>query len=124
MARGELIHERLTQSVIGAFYEVYNTLYSGRLEQVYVKALAIELRERGHQVELEVGVRVWYKGHMVAWHRLDMLVDGTLVVEVKSTDTLHPSAQRQLINYLAATRLRLGLLLHFGEKAKFYRVVR
>ncbi|NUQ20220.1 MAG: GxxExxY protein [Gemmatimonadaceae bacterium] len=123
MAPGELVHERLTHSAIGAFYTVYNTLEHGYLEQTYVGALAVELRERGHVVEREVSVRVWYKGHVVGWHRLDLLVDQTLVVEVKSTPTLHPSAQRQLLNYLAATRLEVGLLLHFGAKPRFYRVV-
>ena len=123
MTRGELVHERLTHSVIGAFYEVYNTLAYGYLEQNYIAALAIELRGRGHVVEREVAARVWYKGHVIGWHRLDMLVDRTLVVEAKSTPSLHPSAQRQLLNYLSATRLEVGLLLHFGPKPRFYRVV-
>jgi len=122
MARGELIHERLTHSVIGAFFEVYNTLGFGFLEQIYLGALAVELRERGHAVDREVRVQVRYKGVEVGWHRLDMIVDGTLAVEVKSTAELHASAKRQLQNYLCATRLGLGLLLHFGATARFYRL--
>jgi GxxExxY protein len=123
MARGELIHERLTHSVIGAFFEVYNILGVGFLEQIYLAALAVELRERGHVVEREVLVRVRYKEAEVGWQRLDMIVDGALVVEVKSTIELHSSARRQLQSYLCATRLELGLLLHFGETARFYRLV-
>ena len=123
MTRGELIHDRLTHSVIGAFFEVHNTLGFGFLEQIYVEALAIELRERGHVVDLEVGVQVSYRGIEIGWQRVDMLVDGILVVEIKSTAELHPNARRQLLNYLCATRLELGLLLHFGASAKFYRVV-
>jgi GxxExxY protein len=123
MTRGELIHDRLTHSVIGAFFEVHNTLGFGFLEQLYVEALAIELRERGHVVDLEVGVQVSYKAVEIGWQRVDMLVDGILVLEIKSTAELHPSARRQLLNYLCATRLELGLLLHFGPSAKFYRVV-
>src|SRR6478672_4812741 len=122
MARGELIHERLTHSVIGAFFEVYNTLGVGFLEQIYLAALTVELRERGHVVDREMRVRVRYKGVEIGWQRLDMIVDGTLVVEVKSTFELHASARRQLQNYLCATRLELGLLLHFGATAKFYRL--
>ena len=123
MARGELIHERLTHSVIGAFFDVYNTLGFGFLEQIYVAALAIELRQRGHVVDLGVSVGVSYKGTDIGWQRLDMVVDGILVVEVKSTTDLHASAQRQLLNYLCATRLEVGLLLHFGPKARFYRTM-
>ena len=123
MARGELIHDRLTHSVIGAFFEVHNTLGFGFLEQIYVGALAIELRERGHLVDLEVSVPVSYKGVEIGWQRVDMLVDGILVVELKSTAELHPSARRQLLNYLCATRLELGLLLHFGTSARFHRIV-
>ena len=123
MARAELIQERLTHSVIGAFFEVHNTLGFGFLEQIYIGALALELQERGHVVDLEVSVRVSYKGAHIGWHRLDMIVDNLLAVEVKSTADLHPSARRQLLNYLCATRLELGLLLHFGASARFYRLV-
>ncbi|HET9004807.1 MAG TPA: GxxExxY protein [Gemmatimonadaceae bacterium] len=122
MALDELKHERLTHSVIGAFFEVYNTLGAGFLEQIYLSALTWELRERGHVVDREVQVRVRYKGVEIGWHRLDMIVDRILVVEVKSTTDLHASARRQLRNYLCATRFELGLLLHFGETAKFYRL--
>ncbi|MFL5563153.1 MAG: GxxExxY protein [Gemmatimonadaceae bacterium] len=123
MARGELIHERLTHSVIGAFFEVYNTLGFGFLEQIYLGALTVELRERGHRVDREMSVRVMYKGTAIAWQRLDMIVDSALVVEVKSTTELHSSARRQLLSYLCATRLEVGMLLHFGPKASFYRLV-
>ena len=120
---GELYRERLTHSVIGAFYEVYNTLGYGFLESNYVGSMALELRQRGHVVDLEVQVTVSYKGVEVGWSRLDMIVDGILVVEVKSTHELHASARRQLLNYLRATRLELGLLLHFGPRARFYRLI-
>jgi GxxExxY protein len=123
MTHGELVEERLTHSVIGAFFEVHNTLGFGFLEPIYIAALALELRERGHVVDLEVRVRVSYKGAEIGWQRLDMIVDDTLVLEVKSTSELHPSARRQLLNYLSATRLEVGLLLHFGQSAKFHRVV-
>jgi GxxExxY protein len=122
MSRGELIHERLTHSVIGAFFEVYNTLGFGFLEQIYLGALATELLQRGYHVDREVRVQVQYKGTEIGWHRLDMIVDDALIVEVKSTTELHPTAGRQLQNYLCATRLDVGLLLHFGARPRFYRL--
>jgi GxxExxY protein len=123
MARGELVYERLTHSVIGAFFDVYNTLGFGFLENVYVMALERELRERKHQVGREVFAPVTYKGEMIARQRLDMVVDEKLVVEVKSTYELHGAAPRQVYNYLRATGLQLGLLLHFGPRPQFYRIL-
>ena len=84
-----LIHQPITQSVIGAFYKVYNTLGLGFLEHIYILALERELRTRGHQVRREAGVCVMYKGEELAYQRLDMIVDDVLVVEVKSTVELH-----------------------------------
>jgi GxxExxY protein len=123
MARGELIEERLTHSVIGAFFDVYNTLGFGFLEHVYLMALERELIARKHRVARQVGVRVFYKGDAIAEQRLDMIVDEKLVVEAKSTHELHRSANRQVYNYLRATNLEVGLLLHFGPEAHFYRVI-
>ena len=119
----ELLHERLTHSVIAAFYEVYNTLGCGFLESLYMTALERELRRRGHEVSRELAVRVVYKGEELGSQRLDMVVDGALVIEAKSTHSLHPSASRQLYNYLRATNLELGLLLHFGPRPQFHRVI-
>jgi GxxExxY protein len=123
MARSKLIHDRLTYSVIGAFFEVYYTLGFGFLEHVYVAALIRELRNRGHAIGREVSVPVLYKGEEVARQRLDMIVDEKLVVETKSTRALHEGAVRQVENYLRATSLELGLLLHFGPQPRFYRVI-
>lgn len=123
MAKGKLLLEELTHSVIGGFFEVYNDLGFGFLEQIYIGALAVELRRRGHAVDREVRSCVTYRGVEVGTQRLDMVVDGSLVIEVKSTTDLHSSSRRQLLNYLCATRLELGLLLHFGPKARFYRLI-
>jgi GxxExxY protein len=119
----ELVEEGLTRSVIGAFYEVYNTLGFGFLEHLYALALEIELREGGRAVARQVGIPVFYKGRELGYQRLDMIVDEKLVVEIKSTFELHGAAQRQLLGYLQSTRLEVGLLLHFGPKPRFYRVV-
>ena len=124
MSKRDLFEEPLTRSVIGAFYDVYNTLGYGFLEHLYVSALERELSWRGYQVGREVNVPVVYKGFDLGKQRLDLIVNGTLVVEVKSSHDLPVIASRQLYNYLRATNLRLGLLLHFGPKPRFYRVFR
>jgi GxxExxY protein len=123
MTRGQLVEEPLTRSVIGAFFEVYNTLGFGFLERLYVAALEKELLARGHGVSREVVVPVSYKGKQLGVHRLDLIVDERIVVEVKSTYELHRSASRQLFSYLKATNLEVGLLLHFGPEARYRRVV-
>lgn len=123
MPHDGLFDEDLTGSVIGAFFEVYNTLGFGLLEHLYVAALERELLTRGHRVARELAVPVTYKGVEIGWQRLDLVVDGRLVVEAKATPALPPAATRQLYNYLHATRLAVGLLLHFGPKPHFYRVV-
>src|SRR3954464_1742081 len=123
MSRGELIEERLTQSIIGAFYDVYNDLGFGLLENLYTAALQRELRERGHEAAREVWIPVWYKSELLGRQRLDLIVEEKLVVEVKSTMELHPAAVRQCHSYLKASRLEVGLVLHFGPKPAVKRVV-
>jgi GxxExxY protein len=123
VAHGELFEERLTHSVIGAFFEVYNTLGYGFVEHLYATAMERELRNRGHSVAREVLVRVMYKGRELGVQRLDLIVDEKVVVETKASRELHGSAGRQLYNYLRATNLKVGLLLHFGLKPHFYRII-
>jgi|SRR5688572_30402445 GxxExxY protein len=123
MRRKELLHEELTRSVIGAFFVVYNKLRFGHFEHVYVMALERELRKLGHRVGREVAVNVYYDGEILCTQRLDMIVDEVLIVETKSTRELHPAARRQLLSYLHATNLEVGLLLHFGPKPKFHREI-
>jgi GxxExxY protein len=122
MPRGDFVHERLTYSVIGAFFEVYNTLGFGFLEHLYVMALERELAARGHRVAREVSVPVSYKGEELGRQRLDMIVDEMLVVETKAGYDLHKAAARQVYNHLRATKLEVGLLLHFGPEPAFYRL--
>lgn len=120
---GGLLEEALSSSVIGAFYEVYNSLGHGFLEHVYSLAMERELLARGHSVARELAVMISYKGQELTWQRLDMVVDEKLVVEIKSTHRLGEVAPRQLYNYLRSTNLEVGLLLHFGPQARFIRVV-
>ena len=118
----ELSRDRLIHSVIGGFYEVYNVLGFGYMEQLYAAALTLELRARGHRAEREVSVPVTYKGEIIGCQRLDLLVDRSVVVETKATQALHASATRQVYNYLCGTGLEVGLLLHFGPEPRFFRV--
>ena len=118
-----LLEERLTASVIDAFFEVYNTLGHGFLEHIFKAALERELRTRGHRVAREVGVTVFYKGEEIAEQRLDMVVDDRLVVEVKAKQDRALVGREQLFNYLRATNLEIGLLLNFGSRPLVKRVI-
>jgi GxxExxY protein len=120
---GELLEKELTGAIIGAFYETYNILDFGFLESVYKTALACELRERGLQVRREVPVLVYYKKYRAGWHRVDLLVEHRIVVEVKATALLAPTDRRQLTNYLRGTKLDVGLLLHYGPEPEVHRLV-
>ena len=123
MNEDHLLERRTTAAIIGAFYEVYNRLGFGFLENVYALALERELVERGHTVQREVIVTISYKGKPLTTQRLDMVVDHKVVVENKSTTVLPAFARRQTHSYLKASTLAVGLILHFGPTAKFYRIV-
>ncbi|MGH7678707.1 MAG: GxxExxY protein [Gemmatimonadaceae bacterium] len=116
-----LIEEGLTRSAIGAFYAVYNKLGYGFVENVYVGGLVIELQRRGHRTQREVPVPVEYDGILVGTYKVDLLVDDSLVIEVKAEAGLTGIHERQLRNYLRCTKLELGLILVFGLKPEFKR---
>src|SRR5579872_3834896 len=118
-----MLHEELTHSVIGSFFEVHRELGFGYREYLYSLALERDLTAKGHRVDREVSVMVYFKGEPLATQTLDMIVDERLVVENKATERLHPGAVPQLFGYLCATNLELGLLLHYGREPKFYRVI-
>lgn len=119
----KLLYREVTKCVIACFYAVYDKLGFGFLENVYCGALTLELRRRGHKVSREVLTPVYYHGVQVARYKMDFVVDDVVVLEVKSTELLNPNDQRQLLNYLRATPYTVGLLLHFGPKPKFHRLV-
>ena len=121
--RIELREGQLTGVIISAFYEVYNRLGTGLLEKAYAGALQHELELRGLTVRREVLAEIEYKDKIVARHRTDMVVEDRVVVELKSTKHLNTEDHRQLLNFLRATRWEVGLLLHFGPRPLFYRMV-
>src|ERR1043165_7120941 len=114
MARNELLHERLTESIIGAFYEVYNRLGYGFLEKVYSRALEIELRYRGHDVRREIKVDIFYRSRFLCSQRIDLLVVDSVIVEVKAADVTPAVGIKQCRSYLKASNKSVGLVLNFG----------
>ena len=123
MGTDPLLHEKLTESIIGGFYKVYNTHGFGFLESPYANSMDIELTKRGHRVAREVPIVIPYDGIPVGLYKCDMIVNDSVIIEVKAGPILDPSAKRQLFNYLKAAGKSVGLLLHFGPEPKFYRQV-
>ena len=119
--QAHLLEHELTGEIISAYYECYNVLGYGFLESVYRRALATELRARGHRCAEEGLIEVLYKGVAVGAYRFDLLVDERVLVEAKAGETLAPTAKRQLLNYLRASRIEVGLLLHFGPRPRCLR---
>lgn len=118
----ELIHGDLTRQVIGAFYDVYNTLGYGFAESVYQHALPIALRKRGLNSEREVLLTVRYEGITVGTYRADLVVEDKVIVESKVAEKIVPVFEMQLLNYLKATGINVGLILNFGPRATFRRM--
>ena len=113
----------LTKVIIGTFYEVYNELGHGFLESVYENALAIALREKGHEVHQQVAVPVWFRGQKIGQFDADIMVSRLVILELKSCRAIEQAHIAQLLHYLKATEIEVGLLLNFGPKAEFKRVV-
>ena len=118
-----LKYKELTGKIIGVFYEVYNELGPGFLESVYQKCLGISLRAAGLNVCSPVAIPVWFRGQQVGHFEGDMLVENTVLLELKAVRTLDGSHQAQLLNYLRATEIEVGLLLNFGVRPEFKRLL-
>ena len=106
--------EELIKLVINKTYEVWSHLVAGYLESVYKKALLIELREAGLEVEDEVELPVLYKGHVIGDFRADIIVEGSVIIELKAVAHLLPAHEIQLVNYLTIAKIDNGLLINFG----------
>ena len=109
-------HSELTDVIIGVFYDVYNELGFGFLESVYRKAMRVALIEKGLAVQEEVPVTVLFRGKNVGDFKADLLVNSSILIELKTAERLGPEHEAQVLNYLRATSLELGLLLNFGPK--------
>lgn len=117
----ELIHHELTETVIGVFYDVYNELGCGFLESVYHKAMEIALRAAGFHVASEVPIPVFFRGQRVGDFSADIVVNDTLLLELKAVKEFDAVHEAQLLNYLRGTHVEVGLLLNFGPRPAFRR---
>ena len=115
-------HSELTETIIGVFYDVYNELGYGFLESVYRNSLQLALLARGLRVEIEVPVPVFFRGKIVGDFRADMVVNGCILLELKTAEAISIAHEAQLLNYLRATKLEVGLILNFGPKADVRRL--
>ncbi len=120
---GRLYQEEVTERVIGSFYSVYNELRFGFLESAYAGALAVEMQRKGLKAKREELLQVRYHEHVVGVYRADFIVEGTIILELKTMAKIGHPEKRQLLHYLRATDMRLGLVLNFGPEATFLRVI-
>ena len=118
-----LRHGELTEKIIGIFYDVYNELGYGFLESVYEKAMLKALRSSGLGIESQVSVPVWFRGEQVGDFYADLVVEGAVILELKAARRIERAHEAQLLNYLKATDIEVGLLLNFGEHPEFRRLL-
>lgn len=118
-----MLYEDLTDKIIKAFYKVNNTLGFGFLEKVYENAMVIELSKMGYNVKKQQNIKVYYDKKEVGDYYADILVDDLVILELKVAESICEEHEYQLINYLKATKIEVGLLLNFGKKAEFKRKI-
>ena len=122
-AKFEGRHSDLTGKILGAFFQVYKELGFGFAEKVYEGALEVFLQEMGFQVVRQQDINVYYRGKVVGEYKADLIVNGLVLLELKSVDKLIDAHSAQLLNYLKATEIEVGLLLNFGREAEFRRKI-
>ena len=118
-----MLHSHITERIIKAFYTVYNTLGYGFLEKVYENALIIELQHLGLRVAQQQKIKVYYNEQQVGEYYADIIVENKVIIEIKVCDKLSNNHEAQLLNYLKATKIEVGLLLNFGPKAEIKRKI-
>jgi GxxExxY protein len=118
-----LIHEELTQKIIGVFFNVYNELGHGFLESVYEEAFCVSLAEQNIFYERQRAVPVFFHGRQIGDFRCDILVDSKVMIELKAITAIERAHEKQLTNYLKATEIEVGIILNFGPEPKFKRIV-
>lgn len=116
-----MLESKLSETILDAFFVVYRTLGFGFLESVYANALCVELQRRGVKAQRQVPVEVMYAGVVVGKYRCDIVADDKVLLETKASKALSAADERQVLNYLRATRIELAFLLHFGPQPRFRR---
>lgn len=119
----EILHKELTDKIIDAFFEVYIELGYGYLEKVYQNSLYLELIAKGHKVEAQKEMKIYYKGREVGIYYADLVVDDLVILELKAADAINEAHQAQLLNYLRGTDKEIGYVLNFGPKPAFSRKI-
>lgn len=123
MIKDNYIHSELTDLIIKAFYTVYNKLGYGFLEKVYENGMMIELKRLGLNAEKQKQLIVFYDEFEIGEYYADIIVNDCIIVELKAAEAICPEHEAQLVNYLKATDIEVGLLLNFGKEPKFKRRV-
>ncbi len=118
-----MLHQEITSAIIGGFYEVYNTLGFGFLEKVYENALIHVLRKQGLHVRQQMPLKVYFNKIIVGEYFADLLVEDKVILELKAAQQITEAHKAQLLNYLKATDIEVGLVLNFGPKATFKRQI-
>jgi len=119
----QLKHAALTQKIIGVYYDVYNELGHGFLESVYEESMALALIDIGLNVRRQVSLPVWFRERKVGDFRADLFVENIVLLELKCTRTFEPAHEAQLLNYLKATEIEVGILFNFGPSPRFKRLL-
>ena len=118
-----LLHKTITDTIIKVYYEVYNELGHGFLEKIYQNAMYFELKSLGYKVEAQKQIKVYFKKQLVGEYYSDLLVEDKVIVELKATELLMNVHVAQIMNYLKATPIEVGILLNFGEEPEFKRLI-
>ncbi len=116
-------YEKLTQAIIGSFYEVYRKLGYGFLEKVYENSLYIEMTRRGISCNKQTPIKEYYRGISVGTYFADIVVENKIILELKASESICQEHEFQLINYLKATDIEVGLLLNFGKEPQIKRKI-
>ncbi len=116
-----LLHQEITDQILQSFYKVYNKLGYGFLEKVYENALLIELNDCGLKCESQLPISVYYNNQRVGNYFADLIVEDLIIIELKAAESIDEAHEIQLINYLKATKIEVGLLLNFGKKPEIKR---
>ena len=122
---GDLLHKNLSDTILKIYFEVYNVLGYGFLEKVYQNAMYLELKSQGYKVEAQKQIKVYYKSQLVGDYFADLLIEDSIIIiiELKACGCLLDEHKAQLLNYLKATDVEIGLLLNFGTTPEFKRSI-
>ncbi len=118
-----LKHADVTEKIIGIFYDVYNELGYGFLECIYEESLTIALHQAGLTANRQIPLPVWFRGHKVGEFRADVLVENCVLLELKAARSLDAAHEAQLLHYLKSTEVEIGMLLNFGTRPQFRRLI-